>query len=219
MVVRRQHACIDQRSLCPVPQVLLDFGLAEELTPRVRKHFLSFLYAIGAGNGAAGARHMLAFGVVQARRTLSPLHPVSSWDMEAGTAYLCGLTGVCLSGGRRFGAPPPQGRMCLQECAKLPVPVLTQLARLRNASMQACPDPLAFQRDVEALFRASCDIHSPQGINVDLVRCFACAPSRCALHACICDTRGLHCGRLAAISVHARFCGLAHFTVGVNLKQ
>lgn len=51
----------------PAAQVLLDFGLAEELTPRVRKHFLSFLHAIGAGNGAAGARHMLAFGVVQAR--------------------------------------------------------------------------------------------------------------------------------------------------------
>ena len=48
-------------------QVLLDFGLAEELTPRVRKHFLSFLHAICAGNGAAGARHMLAFGVVQVR--------------------------------------------------------------------------------------------------------------------------------------------------------
>ena len=45
--------------------MLLDFGLAEELTPRVRKHFLSFLHAICAGNGAAGARHMLAFGVVQ----------------------------------------------------------------------------------------------------------------------------------------------------------
>ncbi len=48
-------------------QVLLDFGLAEELTPRVRQHFLSFLFAIGAGNGAAGARHMLAFGAEQAR--------------------------------------------------------------------------------------------------------------------------------------------------------
>ena len=46
-------------------QVLLDFGLAEELTPRVRKHFLSFLHAIGAGDGVAGARHMLAFGATQ----------------------------------------------------------------------------------------------------------------------------------------------------------
>ena len=45
--------------------VLLDFGLAEELTPRVRRHFISFLHAIVAGDGAAGARHLLAFGEIQ----------------------------------------------------------------------------------------------------------------------------------------------------------
>jgi len=59
---------------------------------------------------------------------------------------------------------------------------------------QACPNPLAFQRDTEALFRTSCDIMSPQGINVDLVRsrlnthrsragAFA-SSSRCAPSAC-----------------------------------
>ncbi len=46
-------------------QILLDFGLAEELTPRVRKHFISFLHAISKGDGAAGTRHMLAFGKAQ----------------------------------------------------------------------------------------------------------------------------------------------------------
>lgn len=46
-------------------QILLDFGLAEELTPRVRKHFISFLHAISKGDGAAGTRHMLAFGKQQ----------------------------------------------------------------------------------------------------------------------------------------------------------
>ncbi len=46
-------------------QILLDFGLAEELTPRVRKHFISFLHAISKGDGAAGTRHMLHFGAVQ----------------------------------------------------------------------------------------------------------------------------------------------------------
>ncbi|KAK9908907.1 hypothetical protein WJX75_004527 [Coccomyxa subellipsoidea] len=45
--------------------ILLDFGLAEELTPRVRKHFISFLHAISKGDGAAGTRHMLAFGKAQ----------------------------------------------------------------------------------------------------------------------------------------------------------
>lgn len=38
--------CIDQLQL-----VLLDFGLAEELPPRVRYHFLSFIMNIGAADG------------------------------------------------------------------------------------------------------------------------------------------------------------------------
>ena len=50
-----------------VAQILLDFGLAEELTPRVRRHFISFLHAISKGDAAAGARHMLQFGAVQVR--------------------------------------------------------------------------------------------------------------------------------------------------------
>jgi hypothetical protein len=39
--------------------VLLDFGLAEELTPAVRHHFISFLHMIAKGDGAAAARHLL----------------------------------------------------------------------------------------------------------------------------------------------------------------
>lgn len=46
-------------------QILLDFGLAEELTPRVRKHFISFLHAISKGDARAGTRHMLHFGAQQ----------------------------------------------------------------------------------------------------------------------------------------------------------
>ncbi len=45
--------------------VLLDFGLAEELTPRVRKHFISFLHMISAGNGRRAAHHMLLFSTKQ----------------------------------------------------------------------------------------------------------------------------------------------------------
>ena len=63
--------------------------------------------------------------------------------------------------------------------------------------MQACPDPLAFQRDVEALFRTSCDILSPQGIDVDLVRCSACAPSHACPHACM--VQGLRTSRLLQV--------------------
>lgn len=40
--------------------VLLDLGLAEELTPAVRRTFVSLLAAIGAGDGARAARHVLA---------------------------------------------------------------------------------------------------------------------------------------------------------------
>jgi len=39
--------------------VLLDFGLAEELGPRIRKHFISFLNLIVKGDGYNAARHIL----------------------------------------------------------------------------------------------------------------------------------------------------------------
>eukprot|EP00879_Flechtneria_rotunda_P001554 GHRR01001713.1.p1 GENE.GHRR01001713.1~~GHRR01001713.1.p1 ORF type:complete len:1175 (+),score=492.98 GHRR01001713.1:413-3937(+) len=39
--------------------VLLDFGLAEELTDEVRHHFISFLNAIAAGDGVCAACHLL----------------------------------------------------------------------------------------------------------------------------------------------------------------
>ena len=39
--------------------VLLDFGLAEELRPKIRKHFISFLNLISKGDGDGAARHLL----------------------------------------------------------------------------------------------------------------------------------------------------------------
>ena len=45
--------------------VLLDAGLAEELTPAVRTRFVSLITAILRGDGVAGARHMLSFASVQ----------------------------------------------------------------------------------------------------------------------------------------------------------
>lgn len=50
--------------------VLLDFGLAEELTPRVRKHFISFLHMISSGNGRRAAYHMLLFSTQQVHHLL-----------------------------------------------------------------------------------------------------------------------------------------------------
>jgi hypothetical protein len=46
--------------------VLLDFGLAEQLTHAVRHHFISFLNAISAGDGLAAARHLLRWSGKQA---------------------------------------------------------------------------------------------------------------------------------------------------------
>lgn len=45
--------------------VLLDFGLAEELTAEVRHHFISFLTAISSGDGLAAARHLLSWSHTQ----------------------------------------------------------------------------------------------------------------------------------------------------------
>ncbi|GFH27996.1 ABC1 domain-containing protein [Haematococcus lacustris] len=45
--------------------VLLDFGLAEELSPRVRHHFISFLNCIAAGNGLRAAQHLLMWSTQQ----------------------------------------------------------------------------------------------------------------------------------------------------------
>lgn len=42
--------------------VLLDFGLAEELSPKVRQHFISFLFHICSGNSRAAAQHLLKWG-------------------------------------------------------------------------------------------------------------------------------------------------------------
>ena len=42
-----------------VELVLLDYGLAEELTPRVRRHFVGFLMALGRADGARAAWHLL----------------------------------------------------------------------------------------------------------------------------------------------------------------
>ncbi|XP_024370944.1 ABC1 family protein YPL109C, mitochondrial [Physcomitrium patens] len=59
--------CIDQLQL-----VLLDFGLAEELPPRVRYHFLSFIMNIGAADGERAAQHLLNFSWPNPQRCPKP---------------------------------------------------------------------------------------------------------------------------------------------------
>jgi aarF domain-containing kinase len=59
--------CIEQLQL-----VLLDFGLAEELPPRVRYHFLSFIMNIGAADGERAAHHLLHFSWPNPQRCPRP---------------------------------------------------------------------------------------------------------------------------------------------------
>ncbi|KAI7844981.1 hypothetical protein COHA_001347 [Chlorella ohadii] len=54
-----------QEDTSRVELVLLDFGLAEELTPAVRHHFISFLHMISRGDGRRAAEHLLQWSVHQ----------------------------------------------------------------------------------------------------------------------------------------------------------
>ena len=77
MAIMVMHAVLTSPGR-PAMQILLDFGLAEELTPRVRKHFISFLHCIARGDGNRSAHHMLQFGEKQAC-----LHPAAfTADMQ-----------------------------------------------------------------------------------------------------------------------------------------
>ncbi|GAB4817539.1 hypothetical protein N2152v2_004585 [Parachlorella kessleri] len=67
--------------------VLLDFGLAEELTPAVRTHFISFLNMIAKGDGRQAAAHLLQWSARQ--QCPRPLEFVA--DMEALFARQCDI--------------------------------------------------------------------------------------------------------------------------------
>jgi len=54
--------------------VLLDFGLAEELSPEVRQHFISFLHCI-----ARGARLGNTAACMLRRGSFVALHSVTKW--------------------------------------------------------------------------------------------------------------------------------------------
>ncbi len=69
--------------------VLLDFGLAEELTPAVRFHFISFLHMIAKGGpkGRIGSMHVCVMSAY-----VSGWHPSRGTDrqaMLAPGAWLC----------------------------------------------------------------------------------------------------------------------------------
>ena len=118
-----------------VQLVLLDFGLAESLPPRVRSGFVAFLFAIGRGDGDEAAGQLLRWSTKQARI------PVRS-SCEGG------------------GFPPASPR----SCARRPLAFLLSfppddfLSSSRLPLCQRCPDPHSFRRAVAALFREKCDI-------------------------------------------------------------
>lgn len=69
--------------------VVLDFGLAEELAPLVRFHFISFILMIGAGDGERAAHHLLHFSNRQRQRCVTPGGLIA--DMRALFGKNCNL--------------------------------------------------------------------------------------------------------------------------------
>lgn len=67
MAENDEGECLEQLQL-----VLLDFGLAEELPPVVRYHFLSFIMNIGAADGECAAHHLLHFSWPNPQRCPRP---------------------------------------------------------------------------------------------------------------------------------------------------
>lgn len=71
-IIRREPAVPSPVPLAQAPGggenvqlILLDFGLAEELSPLVRHHFISFLNMIAKGDAAAATRHLLLWSANQ----------------------------------------------------------------------------------------------------------------------------------------------------------
>eukprot|EP00898_Chlorokybus_atmophyticus_P002550 jgi/Chlat1/3296/Chrsp22S03447 len=69
--------------------VILDYGLAEPLSPDVRYHFISFLNHIGRGDGAAAALHLLQWAGTRPQQCPDPLALVA--DMQAFFDLECNL--------------------------------------------------------------------------------------------------------------------------------
>ena len=72
--------------------ILLDFGLAEELTPPVRRHFISLLHMVGKGGSLPGLAVPVLLQVAAAPQGLaSSASTFGYWDREMGTSH-CTLT-------------------------------------------------------------------------------------------------------------------------------
>lgn len=90
--------------------ILLDFGLAEELTPRVRRHFVSFLNCIASGDGVRAAEHILQWG--QQQNCPDPraftiamdllfddicrIHSEQGIDLDQVRLYVCACNHLCV---------------------------------------------------------------------------------------------------------------------------
>lgn len=55
--------------------MLLDWGLAMELSPSMRRNFLSFLVAVAAGDGARAVSALVLRGASSQGRGGTALHP------------------------------------------------------------------------------------------------------------------------------------------------
>ncbi|KAK3267831.1 hypothetical protein CYMTET_23636 [Cymbomonas tetramitiformis] len=123
--------------------VLLDFGLVETVSERVRRHFLSFLFLIGSGDAAGATRHLLQWGEKQtcpdpkalerdmkelfARECSLKERPIDldvvmktvlklarKHEVKVDSSYAALVVGVCVLVGMASATDP---NMCLMEAA------------------------------------------------------------------------------------------------------
>jgi hypothetical protein len=127
--------------------VLLDFGLAEELTPDVRQRFISFLNCIPAGGWVEGS-HM--YWHLPAGGTNSSALP------DHGHLWFCETS--CATA-NAMGSKPTRVPCCSWWAGKG-----RQAAEhlLSWGEPQRCPRPGAFILACEGLFKHHCDISAPQ---------------------------------------------------------
>ena len=131
--------------------VLLDFGLAEELSPSVRHHFISFLHCIASGAPSAyspGMHHELGFRPSRQARASG----CSQRRLGVSKATLLGL--------------PQRGHpscclQCSRTCFRSGDGLRAAEHMLQMGNNEACPDRAGFLLDMTELFSRFAIQHLP----------------------------------------------------------
>lgn len=137
--------------------MLLDFGLAEELTPVVRYHFLSFIMMIAAGNGEHAVLHCFPayhFGVTR----------IFSFP-EDGQYFISAFSRLLLR--KLYGLSAPTSEL-------IGGYVLVQAYHLLQFSWpheQTCKNVNSLVEDMKSLFALECNLKdTPIDLNKVLIK-------------------------------------------------